>query len=365
MTKAILILAFQILSPIMFHRTPTAAGFGWRISVTVGTVTSGPHTDFPLLVATTNADLKVAGSGGKVQNASGYDIGFYSNSDCSTGKLKWKTLRWISTTGEVIYRVKVSSLNTSSVVYMCFGDAAITTDQSDGPNTFETAFKAFYPLEDGTTLSALDATSNGYDGTISTPTAIAGKVGGAASFNGTSDKITTSDPTLATSGSAFTVSGWVNVTDFTPDQFPTILRLKSDAGTDDWRIFASNQGGYEGVAIGSNSQWARRYTQATLSTGAWHHFAATYNGSGASTGTNFAIYVDGSSISLGNAGAYGGFANTMALGDGDSCGVCFLKGGLDEVRVVAAERSAGYIATEYANENNPATFLTFGSTTAN
>jgi hypothetical protein len=36
------------------------------------------------------------------------------------------------------------------------------------------------------------------------------------------------------------------------------------------------------------------------------------------------------------------------------------KGGIDEVRISSTPRSAGWIATEYSNQNSPSTFLTIG-----
>ncbi|HWO20923.1 MAG TPA: LamG-like jellyroll fold domain-containing protein, partial [Kofleriaceae bacterium] len=42
-------------------------------------------------------------------------------------------------------------------------------------------------------------------------------------------------------------------------------------------------------------------------------------------------------------------------------GTCWLNGILDEVRLSTTERTAGWIATEFANQNSPQTFYTVGA----
>jgi hypothetical protein len=50
-------------------------------------------------------------------------------------------------------------------------------------------------------------------------------------------------------------------------------------------------------------------------------------------------------------------STTWGLGGNTTCA---LNGTLDEVRLSSAERSAGWVATEYANQKDPATFYTVG-----
>src|SRR3990167_8867533 len=69
-------------------------GFLYSRSITIESdLVPSTQTDFPVLISGTydgtggTADLRTVGNGGKVENASGYDVGFYTNSDCSTGKM--------------------------------------------------------------------------------------------------------------------------------------------------------------------------------------------------------------------------------------------------------------------------------------
>ncbi len=140
----------------------------------------------PVLVSGTYSYLKTVGNGGKVQNANGYDIGFYADSALTT-KLNWETERYVASTGEVIYWVELSvpiASATDTVFYIAYNDATITTDQSN-PTTLwsDFGFTSVYHLQNGSTLSAADATGNGNTGSISSATAVTGLIDGAASFN--------------------------------------------------------------------------------------------------------------------------------------------------------------------------------------
>src|SRR3989338_568005 len=91
-------------------------GFLYSRSITIDRtkVPNTDQTDFPVLVSGTYSYLATVANGGKVQNASGYDVGFYTNSKCSTGKMSWETELYTATTGVVNYWVKVPTLTTAS-----------------------------------------------------------------------------------------------------------------------------------------------------------------------------------------------------------------------------------------------------------
>ncbi|MCC6323730.1 hypothetical protein IT400_02970, partial [Candidatus Nomurabacteria bacterium] len=82
----------------------SAETFSYKRTITINhtEVINTDQTDFPILISGTYSYLKTVANGGNVQNANGYDIGFYSDSSLTT-KLKWETERYVATTGEVIY----------------------------------------------------------------------------------------------------------------------------------------------------------------------------------------------------------------------------------------------------------------------
>ena len=78
-------------------------------------------------------------------------------------------------------------------------------------NTWDINYGGVYHLPNGTALSANDSTSNGNNGTITSVTATTGKIGGAASFNGTSASIVL-DNALSLQSATGTMSAWINTT---------------------------------------------------------------------------------------------------------------------------------------------------------
>ena len=167
--------------------------------------TKVPNTDqsnFPLLISGTYAYLATSANGGNVQNANGYDVIFTSDSGCTT-KLDHEVETYTAATGAVNYWVKVPTvLHTSdSVIYMCYGNASITTNQSNSAGVWDANYKGVWHLGNGSTLSIADSTGAN-NGTNHGGTAVAGKVDGAADFNSSSQYATiplvvlTSDITL-------------------------------------------------------------------------------------------------------------------------------------------------------------------------
>ncbi|HEV8357350.1 MAG TPA: hypothetical protein VGQ17_11350, partial [Gemmatimonadales bacterium] len=90
-----------------------AATFSRSITIDFTLVPNTDQENFPVLISGTydgtggTPDLRTTGNGGKVQSASGYDVGFYTNSSCSKGKMRWETEKYTAQTGEVVYWVRV------------------------------------------------------------------------------------------------------------------------------------------------------------------------------------------------------------------------------------------------------------------
>src|SRR5205814_4920131 len=192
--------------------TPTSTpGAACRRSLTIDhTKVPSTQSNFTVLVSVTDPALKTVANGGHVANANGYDIGFYADSGGTT-KLKWEVEKYNGTTGNLIAWVKIPSVSstTDTSFYLFYGDPSITTDQSDPLNTWDSNFKAVYHLGNGTTLSATDSTG-GNDGTLfNGPTAIAGKINGAAHFVSTSNQtIDLANPGDLPITTAWTMEGW-------------------------------------------------------------------------------------------------------------------------------------------------------------
>ncbi|MGA2475217.1 MAG: DUF2341 domain-containing protein [Terriglobia bacterium] len=323
-------------------------------------VGSTNSTNFPMLFTGTYSYLATVANGGQVQSSSGYDIVFTSDSGCSS-LLNWEQESWNGTTGAVIYWVQIPTLSAGSntVIYLCYGNSAITSFQggATGAAWNDGYFQGVWHLANGTTLSALDSTANGNNGTLegsTPPGAGAGEIDGAATFNGSTAYI---QVPAAVTTQAFTVSAWINTSSFPSsnpefivcgDGFPArLLQLRLNYSTG--YLLAVWYAPGAGVLTGN----------VNLVDGNWHFVATTVIG-GSSPG--ICIYVDGTP----NCGdVTGTLANgtgqnwNIGSGGGDA-GTGWFSGSIDEVRTAATNRSADWIKAEYNNQSSPSTFYCVG-----
>lgn len=341
------------------------AAFGYYRAITVDhtKVPNTDQTDFPVGVIGTYTELKVTGSGGHVQNASGYDIGFYTNSDCSTGKMKWEKVKWVSTTGAVEYWVKVSSLShtTDTTFYMCYGDSGISTDQSDRTNTWNTAIKGVFHFGDGSSLVVNDSSSYSISGTNNGVTATTGafgggSLGGAGSFSGSND--ISYGNNFGETGD-MTLSAWI----YSSPYSNTVWFDKTNPGTGKASPIGTNYSGAYNQArliIGNTSADSDQTirTISTPPTNTWYKVSYIISG------TNYKIRTNGSTETSGTYSATrtdGG--GTMHMGV-NGPGTEHFTGYLDEVRLSNTAVSDDWDTTTYNNESSPSTFYTAGTETA-
>jgi hypothetical protein len=341
-------------------------GYSYARAITISHL-QVPNTDqsnFPVLFSTTDALLKSAGNGGHVASASGYDLIFASDSGCTT-KLNYEVESWSATSGQYIAWVQVPTVSHTSdtTIYLCYGNSAITSDQSNKTAVWDRYYTMVQHFPNGTTLTARDSTSNGVNGTITGATATSGLIGGAAEFTGNTTYITfpgSSALDTALDSQAWSISVWFYL----------------DAVTDYTQIFGGIPYGNNVQGMGPNigQCGAGRFwiiseeevcvaSTANPSAGAWHHVVWTY--SNANSNLN-SLYMDGVLAATGtlnfyanNGGAsavYGVSGNTASVGAG-------INGAIDETEVSNIARSADWIATEYNNQRSPATFYSVGPET--
>jgi hypothetical protein len=352
------------LLALLLVAAPLFGAWGYYRPITVD-YTKVPNTDqtnFAVLVAGTYTDLKTVANGGKVTDANGYDVAFFSDSGLTT-QLKHETELWTATTGVVVYWVKIPTVSytANTVFYMAYGNAAISTDQSDKNNVWYANYKGVYHLPNGTTLTALDSTSNAKDLTLSggpAPAAMVGKINGGGDFSSTQYASTTGVSALLGVSSARTVTGWLN------------LPTTTSADSDPVQIFGSDTGAYPGSAVAmvvynaTNAVAAQvdyesgitTTTSSVLTTDTWYHVAAVYSG------TAIAFYLNGALVNSANRTATLPDAK-MKIQNLYSSLRC-AQADLDEVRVSSGTRSADWLATEYNSQSSPSTFYALGDEVA-
>jgi len=348
------------------------AAYSFYRSITIDHTKAGATTDlsnFPIVVSGTYAYLATTGHGGKVQNASGFDVGFFLDSGCSTGKLNWETELYTAATGVVDYWVQIPTVShtNDTVFYMCYGDATISTDQSNQHGVWNSFYKMVWHFPNGSTLSATDSTSNGNNGAIGTPTATTGQVDGGALFDNSTGVITMNNATL-TAGKSFSVAWWENVT--------------SNAGGGRFSFVATGSCGASAIVRGvaAINLWYAPNCGGTVSAsaaptiaasvGVWHHYVITATDPNSSTPANFTMYVDGVSSAVAASSSYNAGGGNRGAGY-NAVLASPANATLDEVQVlVGVQLSADWVKAAYNNQNIPdksagaGGFYTVGSETA-
>ena len=345
----------------------SGTGYAYQRTITVAhtQVSATDQTNFPVLVKGVYPFLATAANGGHVQNANGYDIAFSSDS-MGLHPLNWEVQCYDPVTGSVVVWVQARTLShtTDTVLYMNYGNPAIASFQGNTQGTWDGSFAAVYHMSDNApTTMVADATSNANAAAAQVNTTVAstaGETGSGLRFNGSSDYVNaTKCPKLSIVG-PITMEGWVNLTSWPRSGYGGVLVAR---GMQYFIKFTTDNGGAHGIVAGTyNSSNIFSGTAVSIPsalTGAFHHVSATWDGS------SWSLYLDGA-LAAQSASPMGptlsGEPFTMG-GQTFSGGIPFqfLDGALDEVRVSASPRSAGWIATEYHNQSQPSAFYTLGA----
>ncbi len=275
------------------------AGYSYQRSITVNASqvnnNTGSLTQFPVLVcgnASSNAcnisvaNMATVAHGGHVQNSSGYDIIFTTDSGCSN-KLNWEMENYNATTGEfeawVSNSLTALSGTSNTTFYMCYGNAPISTFQSTASSVWDSNYAAVWHFPNGSTLTANDSTSNSNTGTITNASATSGQVDGTANFNGTNTYIQAANREVSLT--SFTISGWVKSTANT--SFHTFFGEgdgRGGGGTGDWGTIGYGatvnppnvvDGFYFQIWDGGSA----KSVSLGLADTNWHYLVGTYNSS--------------------------------------------------------------------------------------
>jgi hypothetical protein len=252
------------------------------------------------------------------------------------------------------------SNTTDTVIYIYYGNAA-AADQWNPSAAWDTNVKGVWHLKEdpsGTAPQINDSTINANNGTTSgtmtTSEQVPGKIDGSVSFDGTNDYVSISDSTSLSIGTAVTVSAWIkpNSVSGTHEIIakwqPSILGLL--AFNQEYQLYST---GTE-IGVGASSGSATT-SGANLQINTWYHIEMVWSG-----GNSVTVYKNGASL-----GSYtlsypllqgGGTAASLSLANYDSGN--YFSGIIDEAHIAMTARSAGWIQTEYNNQNSPSTFIT-------
>lgn len=340
--------------------SPCFGAFTYYRSITVDH-TKVPNTDqsnYAVLVTGTYSYLATVANGGKVQNANGYDVGFYTNSNCSTGKMDWETVIYTATSGLVEYWIRNGTLShtADTVFYMCYGDSGITTDQSNKTAVWDANYVAVYHHGTSSSLVLTDSTSNALDLTNNgTVTAAAAAINGGASYNGTTQYLSHADAAVLQLAGSITISAWCTPSSFSG--FPVIMS-KGYGSIRNYELGYKTDGTPRFLFSTASDIFSVAAAGTTVATGALHYIGGVWNG------TNLQVYLDGaaSGSPLASAAQQTTDGHELHLGNLDATpNAQYLSGTCDESRLSSTARSADWMATNYNNQGSPSTFYTVGA----
>ena len=336
--------------------------YAYSRAITVGSNASGTQTNFPMLVSSTLPSWASVAHGGHVQNivtapnggTEAADLVFATSSaNCGVSNLNFETESYSSSTGALVDWVNVPSLSAGSVIYACYGNSSVTTDQSHPSSTWNSNYKGVWHFPNGTALNTNDSTSNANNGTNNGATATTGQIdGGMATVASSLQGVTTPNINL---GTVFTVEAWVNHNSTAVTGYERIM--ENGYGTGFYLGTNSAASSYTFIVSGNFS-----LTGGVRTNGQWSQLIGVYDG------TNAYLYQDGVLVG-GPIAMNNPFIGSHVIGIGYSENSAspseFWDGSIDESRVSSAAESASWILTEYNNQNSPSTFYSLGSEQAN
>lgn len=353
----------------LLHAQPYGYSYAKEITIQSSQVSGGSDLpDFPLLISMVDNDLRLTSSGGHVSNINGYDI-IFTTSDCAT-ILDHQIERYVSSTGEYVAWVRIPTLSasTNTVIHMYYGNSAISSDPSLN-SVWDSSYKGVWHFNNDVT----DYTSNGNNLTDnSTANLTTGKIGDARDLDNNTDILSSNAagkylllPNGLFSGvTNFTFEGWVyldrsstnweRVFDFGQNTdinfFLTLSHATGSPASTNARITVTGNAGEQGVVVTN-----------TTNTGSWIHWAVVIDNSASSMYVyrNGILFGSATGVSLSPQSIEASTANYF--GRSQYAADHYIDAKFDEFRISTAQRTEGWVATSYNNQNDPASFYSISS----
>jgi RHS repeat-associated protein len=377
--------------------TCASSGYGYQRVIVIDhtKVANTDQVNYPFLFNSTDSDLATVDNGGHVISPNGSDIIFSSDPNGRT-RLDFEVEQYIPATGQLVAWIRIPTLlhAADTVIYVFYGNPAITASQANPSGVWDSNYEAVYHLGNlPLTEIASDSTNYANNASFTNFYPYPGQIDGAASLDGVTSYLeipATAFPNYptgvynniginstwdntgfdATFGIWFKTASWGGLLDQTSGysciaMFGCMFPTPELPGTDPYGSWGSmldiNFDGYlEGGGIGATTQ--------TYNDNNWHYAAISFE-----NGVN-KLYADGqlvatsSSGTLGYSANYAYFVGTEDI-ESDTSGLDsrpwrYLNGQIDEINVSNTARSGDWIQTQYNNQNSPSTFYTFYSPTA-
>ena len=314
-------------------------------------------TDYPAYVDL--ADMPASFWAGVTSG--GGDIRVYSDSGLTT-ELAREVVSCDTTgeTGEM--HVKVSSLTTSSVIYLTidgtsadyavtdtYGRDAVWSDYISVYH-FEGSAGTAGKVENATGDTSLNATEN------ASPTSTTGKLGstdGGYDFTGSTVGVTVADD-AAMEVADVTTQSWLKTTD---TAYSALWARYDSASARVFRVLTINNDLWSVYYLSDNSNTGIPKSAGTINNGAWRMIHAVSNVASGDVRQYIDGSVDGTATSTTGV-LQQGHNVTLKIGLGNAQETNGVDGQFDEFRMRSGQLSANWITTEYNNQSDVATFWT-------
>ena len=328
-------------------------------------------SNFPMLVYLSTSDLKHTSFGGKVASSSAGITGgggdFVFTSSNGTTKLDHEIEKYASSSGELWAWVEVPTLSVSAdtTLYMYYGGPSSGATNQNVSGTWNSNYTGVWHMKNDPTKTCrgtkevCDSTGNNNDmDSIGDFTSdwVDGYLGKAVEFDNsdvTADYLTGSVTGGSDSTNTVTMQAWV--------------KLRSRASYDGIFEGDDNANGFSrGILVGGATDKPLTFNwdnnEGDTATGLfvaldqWYYFVAVLNGNTAN------LYLGDRNGSLKTySDSNTNTARTMNLTwnigrDPNGFSARYFDGHIDEVRLVKAAQTDGWIKTEYNNQNKPGVF---------
>jgi len=316
---------------------------------------------FPVLISITDSDLK-----DKVQ-VDGDDILFMDDAGVAN-KMYHEIENYDSASGEIICWTKVDDIkaNEDTIFYLYYGNPS-SGDQQSSDKVWDLDYEIVYHIKENEG-NHKDSTSNNYDGV---PDVVQqgeniGKIDGADEFTGQtsgSDKINPPDDPLHNEIHHYTIELW-----YKADNIAGTHQVLFEEGgqTNGVNIYVDNGK----IWVGAYSDYiTNKWLSLDTTNNEWHYVVLIFDeddflkvfhdGKINSSNVNGYIYQHQDRAGIGALQEDTVFHDYIEDSDSSNWQYGF-DGIIDEFRISNTCRSISWISTQYNNQNNPSSFLSFG-----
>ena len=231
--------------------------------------------------------------------------------------------------------VSPTSVTCVAPVAMAPGTVSVNVSTATGMTTLSNGYtyvlpENVWPFETVGTRTTPDVLSGNTASLVNAPTQVAGRLGQALNFNGTSQYLTTANS--MTSPDLFTLSAWVR----TSTAGGKIIGFGNGSSYDRHLYINTSGKVVFGVYPGAVKTLT---TSAAINNGAWHHVAASLSASGMKLYLDGAMVANDPTVTSGQAYSGNWRIGYDTLGTWPGAGSAYVNGDLDDVRVYYRELS--------------------------